>query len=282
LNTNAIRMNLAWQGGTGNSHLMKAHGKTIFITGTARGIGQALAVAYAKAGCHVIGCDLTEQTETAAMVGENYTQLIGDIATPEGAKALVDQAIDIGFDVLINNAGIATSGTFADADFARWKRTIDVNLIGLMAVTHAALPHLRSQPEAHIVNLSSIAGAWGSPGMAAYCASKHGVTGFTRSLEYELANTKIGVSSIHPSMARTRMIDDVPNTKLTPVIEPDDVVKAVMRAIELNKPQIFVPGRMRWMINIVPRLFPSLTKRLLLSDKNAQGWTNANKDVPEI
>ena len=275
-------MNLAWQGGTGNSHLMKAQGKTIFITGTARGIGQALAVAYAKAGCRVIGCDLGQQSETAAMVGEAYTQLIGDIATPKGAKALVDQAIDIGFDVLINNAGIATSGTFADADFARWRRTIDVNLIGLMAVTHAALPHLRSRPEAHIVNLSSIAGAWGSPGMAAYCASKHGVTGFTRSLEYELADTKIGVSCIHPSMARTRMIDDVPNTKLTPVIEPDDVVKAVMRAVEFNTSQIFVPGRMRWMINIIPRLFPSLTKRLLLSDKNAQGWTNANKDVPEI
>ncbi len=274
-------MNLAWQDGTGNSHLMDIQGKTVFITGTARGIGQGLAVAYAKAGCHVIGCDLSEQRETAAQVGDRYTQLIGDISTPDGAKAVVDQAVDIGFDILINNAGIATSGNFADADFARWKRTIDVNLIGLMAVTHAALPHLMSRPEAHIVNLSSIAGAWGSPGMAAYCASKHGVTGFTRSLEYELADTQIDVSSIHPSMAKTRMIDDVPNTKLTPVIEIEDVVNAVLRAVQSNKPQIFVPGRMRWMINIIPRLFPRLTKRLLLTDKNAQGWTTANKDIPE-
>lgn len=260
---------------------MNIHGKTIFITGTARGIGQGLVVAYAKAGCRVIGCDLEAQNETASLVGENYIQLIGDVSTPDGAKSLVDLAVEIGFNVLINNAGIATSGRFVDVDFARWKRTIDVNLIGLMAVTHAALPHLMTRPVGHIVNLSSIAGAWGSPGMAAYCASKHGVTGFTRSLEYELADTQIGVSSIHPSMARTRMNENVTNTKLTPVIDADDVVKAVMRAVAHSKPQIFVPGRMRWIINIIPRLFPGLAKRMLLGDKNALGWAAADKGVPE-
>lgn len=260
---------------------MDIRGKTVFITGTARGIGQGLAVAFAEAGCSVIGCDLSVQTETADRVGGAYTELIADISTPQGAKAVVEQAIAIGFDILINNAGIATSGSFADAGFERWKHTIDVNLIGLMAVTHAALPHLKTRPAAHIVNLSSIAGAWGSPGMAAYCASKHGVTGFTRSLEYDLVNTNIGVTSIHPSMARTRMIENVPNTKLTPVIETDAVVKAVLRAIRLNKSQVFVPGRMRWIIDILPRLFPGLTKRALMTDKNALGWANANKGIPK-
>lgn len=265
----------------GQSRTMNYKGKTIFITGTARGIGQGLAVAFAEAGCTVIGCDLAPQTETKALIGAAYIECIGDLSTPEGAKALVDQATAIGFDILINNAGIATSGTFMEADFARWKATIDVNLIGTMAVTHAALPHLMSRPEAHIVNLSSIAGCWGSPGVVAYCSSKHGVTGFTRSLEYELAGTSIGVTSIHPSMARTRMIDNVPNGKMTPVIDPSDVVTATLKAIERNTPQVFVPGRMRWMIDILPRLFPRLSRKTLLADKNALGWQNADKGVPE-
>ncbi len=275
-------MNLAWQDSTGDSHFMDISGKTVFITGTTRGIGQGLAVAFAKAGCHVIGCDLGPQTETAELVGANYIELIGDIATPEEAKTVVEAAIETGFDILINNAGIATSGTFVDADFARWKRTIDVNLIGLMAVTHAALPHLRGKEEAHIVNLSSIAGVWGSAGMAAYCASKHGVTGFTRSLEYELLETNIGISSIHPSMARTRMIDNVPNMKFTPLIDIDDAVKGVMRAVKLNKPQVFIPGRMRWLVDVLPRILPNFSRRLMLTDKNSTSWQRANKGVPEI
>lgn len=260
---------------------MNIQGKTVFITGTARGIGQGLAVAFAKADCKVIGCDLAAQTQTATMVGATYRELIGDISTYDGAKTVVDQATEIGFDILINNAGIATSGEFDAADFARWERTIAVNLIGLMAVTHAALPHLKSLPTAHIVNLSSVAGCTGSPGMAAYCASKHGVLGFTKSLEYELVGTSIGVTSIHPSMARTRMIDGVAQPKLLPLIEADDIVRAIMRAVQKNKSQVFVPGRMRWLVDVMPRLFPRLTKKVLLSDPNALGWQRADKAVPD-
>ena len=255
-------------------------GKTVFITGTARGIGQGFAAAFAKAGAKVIGCDLGPQPETAKMVGAGYVELQGDVSTPAGAKALVDQASAIGFDILINNAGVAPSGTFAEVDFETWKKTIDVNVIGLMAVTHAALPHLLGRPEAHIVNMSSIAGAWGSAGVAAYSASKHAVTGFTRSLEYELADTAICVTSIHPSMVKTRMIEGVPAMKTVPVIEPDDVVQAALKAIEKGQNQVFVPGHLRWMLNVLPRILPGLTKRMIISDKDSRGWQIAQKEIP--
>ena len=225
---------------------MKYQGKTVFITGTARGIGQGLAVAFAKEGCQIIGCDLGPQHETAALVGAKYRGFTADISTPEGAKTAVDNAANIGFDILINNAGIATSGLFENADFNRWKATIDVNLIGLMAVTHAALPHLRTRPAAHIVNLSSIAGCTGSPGMAAYCASKAGVTHLTRSVALDCAARDVPVraNTVHPGAIRTPMYERYLNAGgATPdeievamasahpvgrVGEPEEVAKAIL------------------------------------------------------
>lgn len=260
---------------------MNIQGRTIFITGTARGIGQGLAVALAESECRIIGCDLHPQPETNALLGERYIELVGDVSDPKDAKRLVAEAAETGFSVLINNAGIAPSGNFMRTDFARWKAAIDVNVTGLMAITHAALPHLLDQAEAKIVNLSSVAGCMGAPGVAAYCASKHAVAGFTDALEKELDDTAVSMMSVHPSMARTRMIEGVPQQKLVPIVDAEDVVQAILRGISKDKRQIFVPGRMRWMINVLPRIFPRLSRWAMLSDKNARGWLTANKGLPE-
>jgi all-trans-retinol dehydrogenase (NAD+) len=260
---------------------MDFQGRTIFITGSARGIGQALAVALAEAGGTIIGCDLHAQTETKTKLGDAYHELIGDVSDPKDAQRLVAEAIEIGFSVLINNAGVAPSGDYAQTDFARWKTAIDVNVTGLMAITHAALPHLLAQPSAKIVNLSSVAGCVGAPGMAAYCASKHAVAGFTSALDLELDGTGLSVMSVHPSMARTRMIDGVAEPKLLPIIEPDDVVQAILKGIRRDKRRVFVPGRMRALVDVLPRLFPHITRRTLLADPNARGWLHADKRIPK-
>ena len=260
-------------------------GKTVFITGSARGIGQGLAIAFAKARCDIIGCDLRAdaQSVTKAAVeaeGQTYHTIEADLSKVEEAVAATEEAVHIGFDILINNAGIATSGEYDAVPFERWKRTIDVNVTGLMAVTHTALPHLRSRKKAHIVNMSSIAGVIGSPGMEAYTASKFAVNGFTRCLEYDLDGTSIGVTSVHPSMVRTRMIDGVSRSKSTPEIKVDDVVNAILKAVRRDKPQIFIPPGLRWGFDIGSRVFPGLTRKMM-RDPDLQGWKRASKGIPD-
>lgn len=260
-------------------------GKTVFITGSSRGIGQALACAMAAKGCTIIGCDLRKdtQTQTAERVraaGGTYHAIEADLSKVEEAIEATNEAIAIGFDILVNNAGIATSGEFDQVPFERWRKTIDLNLTGLMAITHTALPHLRSRERAHIVNMSSIAGVIGSKGMQAYTASKFGVNGFTRCLEYDLGDTQVGVSSIHPAMVKTRMIDGVPAMSNTPVIEVEEVVAAILSAIEKNRPQVFVPKSVRWPFDILSRVFPGLVRRMMAKDDMA-GWKSADKGIPD-
>ena len=264
---------------------MNYKNKTVFITGSARGIGQGLAVAFAKAGCDIIGCDLRPDTQanTKAAVeaeGQTYHMIEADLSRVEESIAATEDAIQIGFDILINNAGIATSGEFDAAPFERWQKTIDLNVTGLMAVTHTSLPHLRSRKAAHIVNMSSIAGVIGSPGMAVYTASKFAVNGFTRCLEYDLDGTSVGVTSVHPSMVRTRMIEGVARSRTTPEVSVDKVVKAILVAIRRNKSQIFIPAGLKWGFDIGSRLFPKLTRKMMRDD-DLQGWKQADKGVPD-
>lgn len=270
---------------TAKDEYVKYTGKTVFITGSARGIGQGLAIAMAKAGCDIIGCDLRADTQTTTKLaveaaGQTYHLIEADLSKVEEAVSATQDAIAIGFDILINNAGIATSGEFDSVPFERWQKTMDLNVMGLMAITHTALPHLRTRPAAHIVNMSSIAGVVGSPGTVAYTASKHAVNGFTRSLDYELMETSVGVTSIHPSMVKTRMIDGVSRPMATPEISVDDVVRAILNAISKDRPQVFVPKSVRWSLDIGSRLFPGLTRHMMKQSGN-QGWKTANKDVPD-
>jgi short-subunit dehydrogenase len=260
-------------------------GKTVFITGSARGIGQGLAIAMAKAGCDIIGCDLRVDTQLTTKTavetaGQTYHVIEADLSKVEEAIAATEDAIAIGFDILVNNAGIATSGKFDTVSFDRWRKTIDLNVVGLMAITHTALPHLRTRESAHIVNMSSIAGVVGSPGTVAYSASKFAVNGFTRALDYELLGTPIGVTSIHPAMVKTRMIDGVVRPKAAPEIDVEDVVVAIIEAIQKDKPQVFVPKSVRWSLDIGSRLFPAMTRRMMKRGDN-QGWKTADKGVPD-
>jgi len=260
-------------------------GKTVFITGSARGIGKGLAIAMAKSGCDIIGCDLRSDTQDAIKTaveaaGQTYHVIEADLSNTEEAVAATQEAIVIGFDILVNNAGIATSGEYDAVPFERWRKTIDLNVMGLMAITHTALPHLRTQSAAHIVNMSSIAGVVGSPGTVAYSASKFAVNGFTRALDYELLGTSVGVTSIHPAMVKTRMIEGVSRPKAAPEIEVEDVVVAILDAIQNNKPQVFVPKSVRWSLDIGSRLFPALTRRMMNRNDN-QGWKTADKGVPD-
>ncbi|MDQ7039530.1 MAG: SDR family NAD(P)-dependent oxidoreductase [Rhodothermus sp.] len=265
---------------------MQLADQTVLLTGAARGIGQATAVALARRGAHVIGVDLCsdDMTETARQVealGRRFTALEGDVADHTAVRRVVDEAVAAGgFSVLVNNAGVLPSGPFAETDFDIWARTIAVDLTGLMALTHAALPHLMRQPQAHIVNIASIAGKFGASGLAAYCAAKHGVVGFSEALRFELRRTQVGVSCICPTMVRTRLIEGVRRSPLIPLVQPEEVAWAVVRAIERSLPEIFVPRHLRLLVDVLPAVAPPLFRWLVHRDAAADGWLEARRPLP--
>lgn len=257
---------------------MKIIDKSTLITGAARGIGQAIAKELAQAGAHIIGVDLQleDLQETAAIVskfGRQFTPFACDVTDENAVRQLLANVKQLGgFDILINNAGVLPSGPFDGREFDAWRRVIDINLTALMALTHAALPILKLRGEAHIVNMASVAGKFGTEGVAAYAASKHAVVGFSSALRFELAEFNIGVSWICPSMVNTRMAAGVPSNFFTPLMQPAHVARSVRRAIETNAAEVYLPRRSRLFVSILPSLFPGFARWLSWRSGASRGW----------
>lgn len=181
--------------------------RTIVVTGGGRGMGRAFALAFAEPSSHVIitgrSRDALDRTaDDIRARGAAATAIVMDVA--DAASVAAGFAADTSaIHVLVNNAGIGGGEPVEGSDIDRWKRTIDVNLVGMYLVTRACLP--RMADEGRIINLSSVLGRFGVPGYTAYCAAKHGVIGFTRALALELAPRRITVNALVPGWVDTEM-----------------------------------------------------------------------------
>jgi ketoreductase len=184
--------------------------RTVVVTGGGRGIGRAIALAFAEPGAHIIVTSRTESQleQTAADIraaGADATAIPMDVSdeasVAHGFGTLHGTVTQ--FDVLVNNAGVGGGEIVQGSDVQRWKRTLDTNLFGMYLVTRQVLPLMAS--EGRIVNLSSVLGRFGVPGYTAYCASKHGVIGFTRALSLEVLKRRITVNAISPGWVDTDM-----------------------------------------------------------------------------
>lgn len=259
--------------------------KRALITGAGRGIGQTTAVTLARSGASIIGIDLHAAglDETAAVVrqlGAPFEGHVCDITDAEASAALLQKtAAAGGFDILINNAGVMAYGPFGDGRFSEWERVIDINLTSLMRFTFLALPQLMQRPRAHIVNLGSVAGKFGSEGLVAYAASKHGVVGFSSALREELAPAGVGVSWICPSIVDTRMTSEIPAHFFTPRLSREAVAQAIQRAIERNQSEIFVPRGLRFTVAILPNVFPNFARQLSRWTRASQAWLKSRKPL---
>ena len=188
-------------------------GRVALVTGAARGIGAAIAIALAQRGIvpvllvrDVLAASATKQAVTA--LGVTCGVLQADVAdAAQVRQALAQLMHDYGrLDVLVNNAGqIDPIGRIADTDPAAWVRAIEVNLLGPYLLIQAALPALLASPQAAVVNLSTGAAHTPREGWSAYCSSKAGLCMLTRSLAHEYAAQGVAVYGLQPGLVDTAM-----------------------------------------------------------------------------
>lgn len=222
---------------------MELRGKTAVITGAGKGIGKALALALAKEGANLglISRTAADLEALKAAITEAHdvkiSIAIADISVREEAeRAVAAIQNDLGtFDVLINNAGVATFGTLVDMDPEEWKRHIDINLFGAYYVTHAALPAMIEKKAGNIINVSSTAGERGFATGSAYCASKFALMGMTEALFQEVRKFNIRVVALTPSTVNTPLAVNagLPIGDEDRMMQPEDVAELALTALKL-------------------------------------------------
>ena len=223
-------------------------GKAALITGASSGIGHATAIAVAREGGYVaLAARRRERLEALAREisdgGGRAIVVEADISdAQQAADAVAQTKAAFGrFDVLINNAGVMLLGRVHGADLADWRRMIDVNLMGLLYCTHAALDHMVPQGAGHIVNVSSIAGRIPLPLFAVYNASKFAVNGFTEALRQEVAKQGLRITTIEPGAVETELVEEDLDPEVAKLMEAefadvtqlqaDDIARAIVYAL---------------------------------------------------
>lgn len=187
-------------------------GQVAVITGASSGIGEATALALSAAGATVaLGARRADRIEDLANrvqeAGGTAVAIEADVSDEAQAKGLVESAHErLGrVDVLVNNAGVMLLGPVEAADTDEWRRMVEVNLLGLLYCTHAALPLMREGGGGHIVNVSSVAGRNANAGAAVYNMTKFGVTAFSEALRQEALHCGIRVTCIEPGFVETEL-----------------------------------------------------------------------------
>jgi short-subunit dehydrogenase len=265
-------------------------GSAAAITGAASGIGRALAFELAARGSDVALADVDQAglesiaQEITSEHGRRATISRVDVADPIQIQefALSAAAAFPALNLVINNAGVALLGQFDEFDLNQMAWLMEINFWGVVRGTRAFLPHLKSRPLAHIVNISSIFGIIAPPGQSAYSASKFAVRGFSESLRHELAmsNSPVRLSVVHPGGVKTNIArraragsslrENQNSNEIGDRFEKvarttaSDAAQRIIRGIERGEPRILIGPDAR-LLDFIQRLRPGAYWSLLAS-----------------
>ncbi|NNH72832.1 SDR family oxidoreductase [Nocardia uniformis] len=218
--------------------------QSVFISGAAAGIGRAIAERFAAGGWLVGRYDIDEAAVRAAGSGPAGRLDVTDPAS--WTRSLTEFHNAAGrLDVLVNNAGILTSGSFTGIPLARHHQIIDVNVNGLLSGCHLAFDHLRNTPGAQVINLCSASAFYGQPGLVSYAASKSAVASITEGLDLEWRTHGITVRDIQPSFVSTAMARAAGEAgalaRLGVHLTPEDIAEAVWRTAHRRPGRVHIP-----------------------------------------
>ncbi|WP_405743168.1 oxidoreductase [Streptomyces sp. NBC_00028] len=247
------------------------------VTGASSGIGEATALALVEAGFEVIG---TSRNTSKVTPRDGVTYLDLDVSSDTSVATLVQQVIDqFGrIDVLINNAGIGSSGATEESSLAQHQHVFDINVFGVIRMTKAVLPHMRAQGRGRIINLSSIYGFIPQPYMAAYIASKHAVEGYSESVDHEVREFGVRVLLVQPGGTSTafegnlvqpdtplpayaqqrRLVDQLVAEAVTGGDAPIVVARTIVTAATARKPRLrSTAGSLARRLSLLRRIAPA-------------------------
>jgi short-subunit dehydrogenase len=250
------------------------------VTGAASGIGEQLAAQLADRGTQLFLLD-RDATRLAAVATrirtqhpavEVHTEIV-DLADLDAVDDAVTRVLAVWprIDLLVNNAGVALGGDFADVTAAEFDWVQNINFRAPVILCRGLLPALRQAPGAHIVNVSSLFGLIGPPGQAAYSASKFALRGFSEVLRHELAPDGIGVTTVHPGGIRTRIAESARvAAKATPeqaqagkaafakllTYPADKAAAEILDGVQRRRGRVLIAFSAR-SVDVVARLFPS-------------------------
>ncbi|HTP18302.1 MAG TPA: SDR family oxidoreductase [Solirubrobacteraceae bacterium] len=254
--------------------LRSLDGQVVAITGGGRGIGRATTAALIAKGARVaigdIDAPLAERT--ASELGSGTIGLRLDVTDKASFTDFLDEVESrLGpLDVLVNNAGIMPIGPFIQETDVQAERMIAINVHGVILGSKLAIERFRPRGRGHIVQLASIAGKGGFPGVATYCASKHAVVGLTEALRAELRGTGIEVHQVLPIGVNTELYSGVSAARGLKTPEPEDVGNAIVELLQTGKFELYVPrfvGTIVRLQGLMPRRVADAVVRLTKADQ---------------
>jgi all-trans-retinol dehydrogenase (NAD+) len=251
---------------------MRLSDKRVLVTGAGQGLGRALAMEFARAGAEVIVTDVDAKRATSVAQelsadGRPPLAYTLDVTSAEQVREVREriQAERGPIDILVNNAGVVFGGPFLDVPLERHRRTLDINLGGILTLTHAFLPDLLARPEGYVVNIVSASAVIALPWATSYASSKAAALSFSDSLREELrlmGRRNVRVLAVCPSYISTGLFDGAKAPAMTWILKPDFVARKTVQAVQRGRDFLLLPWTARLLYSTSGWVATSLYRRL--------------------